>query len=60
MKTSPLGSGKVALPGTPAADREFENLLQRAADFFKNRTPPTEERVTEAGESRKRQFDPET
>jgi hypothetical protein len=40
MKASPFRSGKVAPPRMSAEDREFENLLQRAPDFLKNRRSP--------------------
>jgi len=51
MKASSFSSGKVTPPRMSAEDREFENLLQRAADFLKNRRSPAGERVTEADES---------
>lgn len=40
MQVSSLRARKVRRPRMSARDREFENLLRRAADFFKNRPTP--------------------
>ena len=59
MNASSFSSGKV-VPRISSQDREFENLLQRAADFLKNRRSSAGQRATEAGEPLQRELDSET
>lgn len=47
-----LSSHKVLAARMSSKDRELENLLERAADFFKNRPSPAGRGKAEKGESR--------
>jgi len=50
-----LASREVFAARMSSKDWEFENLLERAADFFKNRPSPVGRERTEKGESRKKE-----